>query len=164
MTLTARNIDSPIGTLTIVVSDDGVRALLMSTESPDRIALGEEVAVGEHPLLDAAADQLGEYFAGSPHGLRPAARPARHRLPAAGVAGAAHHPLRGDGQLRRAGAPARRREQGPRRRRCERQEPDQHHRACHRVIGADGSLTGFGGGVETKAWLLAHERGASTLW
>jgi methylated-DNA-[protein]-cysteine S-methyltransferase len=28
---------------------------------------------------------------------------------------------------------------------------------CHRVIGADGTLTGFGGGVETKAWLLAHE-------
>ena len=28
---------------------------------------------------------------------------------------------------------------------------------CHRVIGADGSLTGFGGGIETKRWLLRHE-------
>lgn len=28
---------------------------------------------------------------------------------------------------------------------------------CHRVVGADGSLTGFGGGVERKRWLLAHE-------
>jgi methylated-DNA-[protein]-cysteine S-methyltransferase len=28
---------------------------------------------------------------------------------------------------------------------------------CHRVIGADASLTGFGGGVERKHWLLAHE-------
>ncbi len=28
---------------------------------------------------------------------------------------------------------------------------------CHRVIGADNSLTGFGGGVETKAFLLRHE-------
>jgi methylated-DNA-[protein]-cysteine S-methyltransferase len=28
---------------------------------------------------------------------------------------------------------------------------------CHRVIGADGSLTGYGGGVERKQWLLAHE-------
>jgi methylated-DNA-[protein]-cysteine S-methyltransferase len=28
---------------------------------------------------------------------------------------------------------------------------------CHRVIGADGSLTGFGGGIERKEWLLAHE-------
>jgi methylated-DNA-[protein]-cysteine S-methyltransferase len=31
---------------------------------------------------------------------------------------------------------------------------------CHRVIGADGSLTGYGGGLERKSWLLAHE-GAS---
>lgn len=29
---------------------------------------------------------------------------------------------------------------------------------CHRVIGSDGSLTGYGGGIERKRWLLAHER------
>jgi len=28
---------------------------------------------------------------------------------------------------------------------------------CHRVIGADGSLTGYGGGLPRKRWLLAHE-------
>lgn len=28
---------------------------------------------------------------------------------------------------------------------------------CHRVIGADGSLTGFGGGLPRKEWLLTHE-------
>ncbi|MGH7517911.1 MAG: methylated-DNA--[protein]-cysteine S-methyltransferase [Gemmatimonadales bacterium] len=28
---------------------------------------------------------------------------------------------------------------------------------CHRVIGADGSLVGFGGGLERKRWLLEHE-------
>jgi methylated-DNA-[protein]-cysteine S-methyltransferase len=28
---------------------------------------------------------------------------------------------------------------------------------CHRVIGMDGSLTGYGGGIERKRWLLAHE-------
>jgi len=33
---------------------------------------------------------------------------------------------------------------------------------CHRVIGADGSLTGYGGGMERKKWLLAHELKAST--
>jgi methylated-DNA-[protein]-cysteine S-methyltransferase len=31
---------------------------------------------------------------------------------------------------------------------------------CHRVIGADGSLTGYGGGIERKRWLLAHEQRA----
>ena len=30
---------------------------------------------------------------------------------------------------------------------------------CHRVIGKDGALTGYGGGLQRKAWLLAHERG-----
>lgn len=29
---------------------------------------------------------------------------------------------------------------------------------CHRVIGADGALTGYGGGLEIKRWLLAHEQ------
>ena len=28
---------------------------------------------------------------------------------------------------------------------------------CHRVIGADGSMTGYGGGIDRKKWLLAHE-------
>ena len=34
---------------------------------------------------------------------------------------------------------------------------------CHRVIGSNGSLTGYGGGVERKRWLLAHEGGCSVL-
>ena len=29
---------------------------------------------------------------------------------------------------------------------------------CHRVIGSNGSLTGYGGGIERKKWLLEHER------
>ena len=33
---------------------------------------------------------------------------------------------------------------------------------CHRVIGADGSLTGYGGGIERKRWLLKHEGALST--
>jgi methylated-DNA-[protein]-cysteine S-methyltransferase len=34
---------------------------------------------------------------------------------------------------------------------------------CHRVIGRDGSLTGFGGGIETKRWLLQHESAQARL-
>jgi methylated-DNA-[protein]-cysteine S-methyltransferase len=33
---------------------------------------------------------------------------------------------------------------------------------CHRVIGADGSLTGFGGGLPRKQWLLTHEGAPAT--
>jgi methylated-DNA-[protein]-cysteine S-methyltransferase len=32
---------------------------------------------------------------------------------------------------------------------------------CHRVVGSNGSLTGYGGGLWRKEWLLAHERGDS---
>jgi methylated-DNA-[protein]-cysteine S-methyltransferase len=37
---------------------------------------------------------------------------------------------------------------------------------CHRVIGANGSLTGYGGGLERKSWLLNHEgaKFTRTLW
>jgi methylated-DNA-[protein]-cysteine S-methyltransferase len=31
---------------------------------------------------------------------------------------------------------------------------------CHRVIGADASLTGYGGGIDRKRWLLTHEGAA----
>jgi len=34
---------------------------------------------------------------------------------------------------------------------------------CHRVVGADGSLTGYGGGLHRKAWLLRHE-GVDRAW
>lgn len=34
---------------------------------------------------------------------------------------------------------------------------------CHRVIGANGSLTGYAGGLEIKQWLLAHEAGQTPL-
>ncbi len=36
---------------------------------------------------------------------------------------------------------------------------------CHRVVRSDGSLGGYGGGLDRKRWLLAHEdAGASSLW
>ena len=34
---------------------------------------------------------------------------------------------------------------------------------CHRVIGSSGSLTGYGGGIERKRWLLEHEKQARQL-
>lgn len=35
---------------------------------------------------------------------------------------------------------------------------------CHRVVGTDGRLTGFAGGIQRKRWLLAHESGAGALF
>lgn len=34
---------------------------------------------------------------------------------------------------------------------------------CHRVIGADGTLTGYGGGLHRKRWLIDHERGGMAV-
>ena len=35
---------------------------------------------------------------------------------------------------------------------------------CHRVVGADGTLVGYGGGTSRKRWLLAHESSATQAW
>ncbi|WP_281395691.1 methylated-DNA--[protein]-cysteine S-methyltransferase [Allocatelliglobosispora scoriae] len=35
---------------------------------------------------------------------------------------------------------------------------------CHRVVGANGALTGYGGGLDAKRWLLAHEANHSGLF
>jgi len=35
---------------------------------------------------------------------------------------------------------------------------------CHRVIGADGTLTGYAGGLDKKKWLLEHESGQRTMF
>jgi methylated-DNA-[protein]-cysteine S-methyltransferase len=35
---------------------------------------------------------------------------------------------------------------------------------CHRVVGADGSLTGYGGGLDAKRWLLGHEASHAGLF
>jgi methylated-DNA-[protein]-cysteine S-methyltransferase len=35
---------------------------------------------------------------------------------------------------------------------------------CHRVVGADGRLVGYGGGISRKRWLLDHEAGIRSLW
>ena len=35
---------------------------------------------------------------------------------------------------------------------------------CHRIIGSNGSLTGYGGGLERKRWLLDHEGVSRTLF
>jgi O-6-methylguanine DNA methyltransferase len=34
---------------------------------------------------------------------------------------------------------------------------------CHRVIGSNGKLTGYGGGLDKKKWLIAHEQGQRVL-
>ena len=117
----------------------------------------EPVERADDPL--GAVTALRAYLAGRLDALdRAAGRRRRHAVPARGLGGAAHHPRRaspgatsgwpsGSAGRRRSGrsasptAPTRSASSCP----------------CHRVIGADGTLTGYGGGLPRKRWLLEHE-------
>ena len=103
--------------------------------------------------------QLADYFAGPPDRLRPAAGPGRHRVPAQGLGRpAARSPTARRsryGELAgRVGSPAASRAVGL----ANGKNPIAIVVPCHRVIGADGSLTGYGGGLDRKRFLLALER------
>ena len=125
-----------------------------------------------HPSLlelKPVVDQLDAYFSGLLQVQR-AARPGRDRVPAEGVARArpsrsAH--TRSYGEVAQAvGQPRSARAVGL----ANNQNPVAIVVPCHRVVGADGSLTGYGGGVPRKRWLLepsgprhAHQRSRATV-
>ncbi|MDQ3469734.1 MAG: methylated-DNA--[protein]-cysteine S-methyltransferase [Actinomycetota bacterium] len=149
-------IDSPIGPLTLVADDAGLREIRFGGDDARQPSQPGAVA---HPVLAATVRQLEEYFAGArtefdlplaPRGtpFQLAAWEALRAIPHATTvsygqqARGLGHPA---GTARAIGA-------------ANGQNPLPIVVPCHRVIGADGRLTGFGGGLETKAWLLDHEQ------
>ena len=107
--------------------------------------------------LQFARQQLDAYFAGDLQTFDLSLRHDRHAVSEAGLAGAAHDPLRDNDQLRRARQPHR----PPGRSRAvgaaNGRNPIGIIVPCHRVIGANGTLTGYGGGLDRKEWLISHE-------
>ncbi len=146
----SRAVETPIGTLGLVGSDAGLRYVRWSTSGLD---LG-----GSCSVLDDAAGQLDAYFAGDlivfdlPLDIHGTEFQRRCWLALATI------PY---GQTVSYGEQARRLELGPDSARAvgaaNGQNPLPLVLPCHRVIGADGSLTGFGGGLEVKRFLLEHE-------
>ena len=149
---------TPIGELTVVADDDAVVAIRWDGEADALDLAGVPlVARGEHPVLDAAVDQLGEYFAGQrtefdlplhPLGtpFQLAAWQALRAIPFGETRSYAEQAAAvGDRRKARAVGAA------------NGQNPIPIVVPCHRVVGTNGHLTGFGGGIETKAWLLDHE-------
>ena len=153
------DLNSPIGKL--VVSSDGVAVTGLYMEShkygPANRAGWQFDSTGSVSVLTLARRQLDEYFDG-------------HRtvfdlpLAAAGtsvqksvwrqLADIPYGETRSYGDIARAiGNPKASRAVGA----ANGRNPISIIVPCHRVIGADGSLTGFGGGIERKQWLLAHE-------
>jgi len=158
--LSTDTMPSPVGELTLVASAAGLRAILWPDERPGRVRLDEATDGGPEAdrVLADTRRQLEEYFAGErtefdlpldPVGtdfqlrawevLRtiPYGRTITYREQAVRLGGAE--------KSRAVGA-------------ANGRNPISIVVPCHRVVGATGSLTGFAGGLDSKEWLLRHER------
>jgi methylated-DNA-[protein]-cysteine S-methyltransferase len=140
-------VETPIGPLTLVAGDGGLREV--------RWGAGE--TTGSHPVLDAAGRQLREYFAGERRAfelpLDVAGTPFQRRawLELAEIPFGTTRTY-GE-QARRLGRPDAPRAVGA----ANGRNPLPIVLPCHRLVGADGSLTGYGGGLDVKRALLDHE-------
>jgi len=152
---------SPVGELTLVASDAGLVAILWENDAPDRVRLGAMTRDDEDPILAAAEQQLHAYFAGTL---------TRFTVPLdfqgtdfqksvwAALLTIPFGETRSYGEIaRQIGRPSASRAVGA----ANGRNPISIIAPCHRVIGSNGALTGFAGGLEAKAFLLAIE-GADT--
>ena len=163
MPLSYTNMPSPVGALTLVASDAGLVAVLWAQDDVDRVRLGEMIEDDGHPVLVAAAAQLEEYFAGTrtafdlPLDMR--GTEFQKRVWAA-LLTIPFGETRSYGEIARAiGHPSASRAVGA----ANGRNPISIVAPCHRVIGANGSLTGFAGGIEAKRLLLGLEKPADGL-
>jgi methylated-DNA-[protein]-cysteine S-methyltransferase len=154
VSVASRVIESPVGPLLLVARDGALAELLMT---PFAVPHRDEPTDADAAVLDQAERQLADYFAG--------------RLTEFDV------PLELDGTpfqklvwaelqripcgerisygelARRVGRPGSARAVGL----ANGRNPVSIIVPCHRVVGSDGTLTGYGGGLDRKAWLLDHE-------
>jgi methylated-DNA-[protein]-cysteine S-methyltransferase len=147
-------IGSPIGPLTLTEQDGVLVRLAFGAHGP---------CDPSTPLLARAVEQLEEYFAGERREFDLPLAPAGTEFQLACWSALAEIPYgetRSYGQQAdRIGKPDRARAVGA----ANGANPIAIILPCHRVIGADGSLVGFGGGLETKRRLLDLEAGILTL-
>ncbi|MGH6734874.1 MAG: bifunctional transcriptional activator/DNA repair enzyme AdaA [Methyloceanibacter sp.] len=163
--LYARWIETPLGAILALAHDSGLCVL----DWVDRRGLEREIVrlrqktkfaivPGDHPVLEQAERELGEYFAGTR---------TRFTLPLA-PRGTDFQRLVWEALLQippgetRSYAEIAKRIGAPKAVRAVARANGDNFRGivipCHRVIGSDGSLTGYGGGLARKQWLLDHER------
>jgi len=141
---------SPVGALRIVADDEGIREIWFGSDPPDD-------AVPQDPLLRRARSQLEEYFAGRRTTfdlpLAPAGSPFQRRVWQA-LLEIPYGQTESYGELAaRLGLVNGARAVGA----ANRQNPLPIVVPCHRVIGANGRLVGYGGGLERKQVLLGIE-------
>jgi methylated-DNA-[protein]-cysteine S-methyltransferase len=158
MSLAYKTIESPVGELKLVASDKGLVAILWENDSPRRVRLSELVADEKHPVLIETEWQLDEYFAGKRKAFSVALdmRGTRFQQDVwAALLAIPFGETRSYGQLaKQLGNPRASRAVGA----ANGKNPVSIIVPCHRVIGSSGKLTGFAGGLDTKAHLLNLER------
>ncbi|HSX63253.1 MAG TPA: methylated-DNA--[protein]-cysteine S-methyltransferase [Pseudoxanthomonas sp.] len=151
-----QRIESPVGPLLLAADDHGLR--LIEFHSPRHpMAKLDQWREGDHPLLQAAHSQLDEYFAGEREDfdlpLAPQGTDFQQKVWYM-LASIPYGQTISYAQLaQRVGKPTAMRAVGA----ANGRNPLPIVLPCHRVIGADGSLTGFGGGLPTKHYLLKLE-------
>lgn len=158
---------SPIGVLTLVANEHCIIAIRWQEDTPEShnpvdAKLGDEfvdveAGSGSHPVLDQAVEQLGEYFDGKrtdfdlpldPDGteFQHQAWDALVKIPfGETISYGEQAVMLGDKNKSRAVGAA------------NGKNPIPIVVPCHRVVGSNGHLTGFAGGLNVKAWLLDHE-------
>ena len=147
-------VDTPIGGLTLVATGAGLREVRWAGEAPPEGAVED----ASDPVLAAAARELAEWFAAARTAfdlpLDLAGATAFQRRAWLALAEIPYATTRSYGaQARMLGAPRAARAVGPPNGR----NPLPIVLPCHRLVGADGALTGFGGGLDVKRALLEHE-------
>jgi methylated-DNA-[protein]-cysteine S-methyltransferase len=150
-------VSSPVGTLTLVASDQGLAAILWENDRPSRVRLPLDAEDRRHPVLGETARQLAQYFAGERREftlpLDPAGTDFQRKVWAA-LRTIPFGQTRSYGQIaQQIGSPTAIRAVGA----ANGRNPISIVTPCHRVIGANGALTGFAGGLDTKARLLELE-------
>ena len=154
-----RTCEAPFGVVTVIGSNFGIRFVMFSNDAHPKPL--EKLHISDTDIHDSVNDaviQLDEYFAGSRRDFelpldlqgtefQVAAWNALADIPYGHTASYGQ-------QAASIGRPKAVRAIGG----ANGRNPVGIVLPCHRIVGADGSLTGFGGGIEVKKWLLDHEQ------
>ena len=163
MEYACKTIPSPVGLLTAVAGARGLAAILWEDDDPARTGHRGAVEAPDHPVLCETAAQLGQYFDGRRRSFTLPLDMAGTEFQQAVWAALRTIPF-GETRsyaaiARQIGRPSASRAVGA----AIGRNPVSIVVACHRVIGAGGSLTGFAGGLAIKRHLLALEGAQSLL-
>ena len=157
MSYVYKTMESPVDTLTLVASENGLAAVLWHNDNPQRVRLGPLVKNEIHPILLESEHQLNNYFAGKLEKFSlqldfKGTEFQKHVWEA--LLTIPYGETRSYGQLaKQIGNPKAVRAVGA----ANGKNPISIIIPCHRVIAANGSLTGFAGGLDRKKILLDLE-------